>query len=94
MSLPASLRLYTPEEVAESVGNITGNTIRGLIAQHKAGWVKGSRGKVLMTEEHVRGLIEYLTQPMPVTAPPGPPGDADDDDEPFRTTSRSAARGR
>ena len=90
MSLPASLRLYTPEEVAESVGNITGNTIRGLIAQHKVGWVKGSRGKVLMTEEHVRGLIEYLTQPMPVTVPAAPV----EEEDVFRTTSRSAARGR
>lgn len=68
--------LLTAEEAAEVLGRISAATIRRLAKQGRVEWVRGPRGRVLLTEAQVQGVLDYLTQPRraPVVTVPDPEG--------------------
>lgn len=57
------LKLHTAEEVSARLGRVSAATIRRLTKQGRIEWVRGARGKVLLTETQVVALVQYLTQP-------------------------------
>ncbi|GAB3535436.1 hypothetical protein GCM10027403_13060 [Arthrobacter tecti] len=77
-------RLRTPEEVAEHLGHLTAYEIRRLARRSEIEHVRGSRGKVLLTDSQVQALIEHLTRKP---AKPEPRRQ----DSTLRMTSRSRA---
>ncbi len=56
-------RLRTPEEVAEGLTNISPYTIRNLCRQGKINFIPLARGKVVMTDEQVDGMLAYMERP-------------------------------
>jgi len=54
--------LRTAEEAAAHLGHISPATIRRLAKQGAIEYVKGPRGKVLLTGEQVDGIIAHMTQ--------------------------------
>lgn len=80
--------LRTAEEAAAQLGHISPATIRRLAKQGHIEYVKGARGKVLLTEEQVTGIVDHMTQGRraPVELIPMP-GGIDS-----LTTGRSQAR--
>lgn len=80
--------LQTAEEAAAHLGHISPATIRRLAKQGAIEYVKGARGKVLLTEEQVAGVVAHMTQGRraPVELVPMP-GGIDS-----LTTGRSRAR--
>lgn len=58
--------LKSCEEAAQELGHISAATIRRLAKQRHIEYVAGPRGKVLLTEEQVAGVLAYLTKPVQV----------------------------
>ena len=80
--------LRTAEEAAAQLGHISPATIRRLAKQGHIEYVKGARGKVLLTEEQVAGVVEHMTQGRrPVVEATPLPGGIDS-----LTTTRSRSR--
>lgn len=82
----ATSRFYTPEEVAEQLGHIAPLTIRRLVAQGAIPAHRGARSKVLMDAVDIAALKDHLR-----FTPDREEQDPDEEDV-FRTTSRSKAR--
>lgn len=80
--------LVTAEEAAQELGHISPATIRRLAKQGHVAYVRGARGKVLLTREQVQGVVSYLTSPTraPVVVESSPEGIDS------LTSSRSRAR--
>lgn len=83
MAIP---RLYTPEEVAVRVGHLSAYTIRRLVAEGRVAVVRGARNKVLMTEENIAAMLEFLTAARP------PEREAGNEDNVFGMSARSWSR--
>lgn len=79
-------RLHTPEEAADHLGHVTAYEIRGMCKRGEISFVKGSRGKILLTAEQIDSIVEHLTT---VPRQPSPPEPAPEHG--FRTTARSRA---
>ncbi|MEO5317639.1 helix-turn-helix domain-containing protein [Arthrobacter sp. CC3] len=80
--------LRTAEEAAAQLGHISPATIRRLAKQGHIEYVKGPRGKVLLTEEQVRGVVEHMTQGRRTIGEPVPLSGGIDS----LTTARSRSR--
>ncbi|ABK02753.1 hypothetical protein Arth_1359 [Arthrobacter sp. FB24] len=57
------LALYTADEAAARLKQVPAATIRRLAKQGRIEYVKGARGKVLLTEAQILALVDHLTQP-------------------------------
>jgi excisionase family DNA binding protein len=81
-------RLFTPEEVAAEVGNLTASEIRRAIRDGEMGHVPAARGRWLVTREHVSEWIAARAKPA-TGGPRIKPAPA-----PLGVTRRSASQAR
>ncbi|WP_427017813.1 hypothetical protein ACQCSX_04160 [Pseudarthrobacter sp. P1] len=56
------MTLKTAAEAAQQLGHITAHTIMGMAKRHEISYVRGPRGKVLLTDDQIAGIVEHLTQ--------------------------------
>jgi hypothetical protein len=64
--------LKTAEEAAKILGHITAHTIRSMARRREIAYVRGPRGKILLTDEQIVGIISHLTQAPHVVMAPEP----------------------
>ena len=77
-------KLYTPEEVAARLKHLSAFTIRRLAAQKKIQHRRMARGKVLLSEGDVQGLVDFFKQEVQESEAPV-------EVDPFPSTGRSQA---
>ncbi|QAY16153.1 helix-turn-helix DNA binding domain protein [Arthrobacter phage Sonali] len=80
--------LRTPEEVAELLVHISPFTIRRMVQKKEIAYTPGARGKVLFSQAQINALLEHLAVPAGAPAP----APAEDEEDVFKTSSRSKAR--
>jgi hypothetical protein len=88
VTTPVIAPLRTPEEVSELLVHVSPFTIRRLVAKRAIAYTPGARGKVLLSEANIQGLLEYLAVPASTTPEP------EEAEDVFGATSRSNARSR